>query len=128
MWRVCDRSDRQSPVSLKTVDHFLDGDPLNGDSLNGDPLNGNSLSGNPLNGNSLNGNPLNGDSLNGNPLNDNPSPAGERSHPSKKRDYNTRSTPSKLEERAKAPAKPVPNSFLSSLLFHLYPLLVFSLR
>ena len=33
-----------------------------------------------------------------------------------------------LEERAKAPAKPVPNSFLSSLLFHLYPLLVFSLR
>ena len=108
MWRVCDRSDRQSPVSLKTVDHFLDGDPLNGDSLNG--------------------NPLNGDSLNGNPLNDNPSPAGERSLPSKKRDYNTRSTPSKLEERAKAPAKPVPNSFLSSLLFHLYPLLVFSLR
>ena len=98
MWRVCDRSDRQSPVSLKTVDHFL------------------------------NGNPLNGDSLNGNPLNDNPSPAGERSLPSKKRDYNTRSTPSKLEERAKAPAKPVPNSFLSSLLFHLYPLLVFSLR
>lgn len=98
MWRVCDRSDRQSPVSLKTVDHFLDG------------------------------NPLNGDSLNGNPLNDNPSPAGERSLPSKKRDYNTRSTPSKLEERAKAPAKPVPNSFLSSLLFHLYPLLVFSLR
>lgn len=98
MWRVCDRSDRQSPVSLKTVDHFLDGDPLNGDSLNG------------------------------NPLNDNPSPAGERSLPSKKRDYNTRSTPSKLEERAKAPAKPVPNSFLSSLLFHLYPLLVFSLR
>ena len=98
MWRVCDRSDRQSPVSLKTVDHFLDG------------------------------NPLNGDSLNGNPLNDNPSPAGDRSLPSKKRDYNTRSTPSKLEERAKAPAKPVPNSFLSSLLFHLYPLLVFSLR
>ena len=98
MWRVCDRSDRQSPVSLKTVDHFLDGDPLNGDSLNG------------------------------NPLNDNPSPAGERSLPSKKRDYNTRSTPSKLEERAKAPAKPAPNSFLSSLLFHLYPLLVFSLR
>lgn len=98
MWRVCNRSDRQSPVSLKTVDHFLDG------------------------------NPLNGDSLNGNPLNDNPSPAGERSLPSKKRDYNTRSTPSKLEERAKAPAKPVPNSFLSSLLFHLYPLLVFSLR
>lgn len=98
MWRVCNRSDRQSPVSLKTVDHFLDGDPLNGDSLNG------------------------------NPLNDNPSPAGERSLPSKKRDYNTRSTPSKLEERAKAPAKPVPNSFLSSLLFHLYPLLVFSLR
>ena len=98
MWRVCDRSDRQSPVSLKTVDHFLDG------------------------------NPLNGDSLNGNPLNDNPSPAGERSLPSTKRDYNTRSTPSKLEERAKAPAKPVPNSFLSSLLFHLYPLLVFSLR
>ena len=113
MWRVCDRSDRQSPVSLKTVDHFLDGDPLNGDPLNGGSLNGGSLNDNPLNGN---------------PLNDNPSPAAERSLPSKKRDYNTRSTPSKLEERAKAPAKPVANSFLSSLLFHLYPLLVSSLR
>ena len=88
MWRVCDRSDRQSPVSLKTVDHFLDGNPL-------DPV----------------------------PEKPSPNPA-----PSTKRDYNTRPIPSKLEERANLPAKQAPNSFLSSLLFHLYPLLVSSLR
>ena len=87
LWMVWDRSYRQS-VSLKTVDHFLDGDPLEAV----------------------------------------PSPAAERTTPSKKRDYNTRSTPSKLEERANEPAKQAPNAFLPSLLFHLYPLLVSSLR